>query len=75
MLEQENEPYTKLLEREQFLKKKLNQAYSAGMSDQIIDQLQKMIDEIQFEMYNQSEIQKYRSLLDRDDDDEDYIVR
>ena len=71
----ENEGLQKLLDRQQELKKKLIQAHRAGMSNQIIGQIQSMIETVEFEIYNQSELDKLKYNQDRNnDDDDDFII-
>ena len=46
----EDEGMQKLLDRQQELKKKLVQAHRAGMSMQIVGQIQSMIEQVEFEI-------------------------
>ena len=63
----------KLLDRQQELKKKLIQAHRAGMSNQIVGQIQNMIATVEFEIYNKSELDKAK-YQKPDDDDDDFII-
>ena len=63
----------KLLDRQQELKKKLVQASRAGMSNQIVGQIQSMIEQVEFEIYNKSELDKLKHQKP-DDDDDDFII-
>ena len=75
MDELENTPIQKLLDRQQELKKKLVQAHRAGMSNQIVGQIQSMVEQVEFEIYNQSEMEKLKYNQDRNnDDDDDFII-
>lgn len=75
MDELENTPIQKLLDRQQELKKKLVQAHRAGMSNQIVGQIQSMIEQVEFEIYNQSEMEKLKYNQDHNnDDDDDFII-
>lgn len=66
-------PIQKLDERLQELNKKRLQAYQAGMSYQILEQIDRMIEEVQLELYTETELFKYRSNKD-DEDGESFIV-
>ena len=71
----EDEGMQKLLDRQQELKKKLVQAHRAGMSMQIVGQIQSMIEHVEFEIYNKSELDKLKYNQDRgNDDDDDFII-
>ena len=71
----EDEGMQKLLDRQQELKKKLVQAHRAGMSMQIVGQIQSMIEQVEFEIYNKSELDKLKYNQDRgNDDDDDFII-
>ena len=75
MDELENTPIQKLLDRQQELKKKLVQAHRAGMSNQIVGHIQSMIEQVEFEIYNQSEMEKLKYNQDHNnDDDDDFII-
>ena len=69
----ENPSMQKLLDRQQDLKKKLIQAHRAGMSGQLVGQIQSMIENVEFEIYNISELDKLKSMPTKDDDD-DFII-
>ena len=69
----EDENLNKLLEKQQELKKKLVQAHRAGMSMQIVEQIQNMIDTVEFEIYNKSELDKLKHQKP-DDDTDDFII-
>lgn len=69
----EDESMQKLLDRQQELKKKLVQAHRAGMSMQIVGQIQTMIDNVEFEIYNKSEMDKLK-YQKPDDDTDDFII-
>ena len=69
----EDESMQKLLDRQQELKKKLIQAHRAGMSMQIVGQIQTMIDSVEFEIYNKSEMDKLK-YQKPDDDTDDFII-
>ena len=56
----------------QDLQRKRGQAYTAGMSQAIVEQLERMIDEVSLEMYTESELVKHRA--EDKGDGEDYIV-
>lgn len=71
----EDEGMQKLLDRQQELKKKLVQAYRAGMSNQIVGQIQSLIEQVEFEIYNKSELDKLKYNQDRgNNDDDDFII-
>jgi flagellar biosynthesis chaperone FliJ len=71
----EDEGMQKLLDRQQELKKKLVQAHRAGMSNQIVGQIQSLIEQVEFEIYNKSELDKLKYNQDRgNDDDDDFII-
>lgn len=71
----EDEGMQKLLDRQQELKKKLVQAHRAGMSGQIVGQIQSMIEKVEFEIYNKSELDKLKYNQERNnDDDDDFII-
>jgi len=71
----EDEGMQKLLDRQQELKKKLVQAHRAGMSMQIVGQIQSLIEQVEFEIYNKSELDKLKYNQDRgNDDDDDFII-
>lgn len=70
----EDEGLQKLLDRQQELKRKLIQAHRAGMSDQIVGQIQSMIEQVDFEIYNKSELEKAKWQKDADDDSDDFII-
>lgn len=67
--ENENPSMQKLLDRQQDLKKKLVQAHRAGMSGQLVGQIQTMIENVEFEIYNMSELDKFNNKPTTDDDD------
>lgn len=67
--ENENPSMQKLLDRQQDLKKKLVQAHRSGMSGQIVGQIQSMIENVEFEIYNMSELDKLNNKSTTDDDD------
>tara|TARA_B110000902_G_scaffold99202_1_gene117313 strand:- start:5849 stop:6073 length:225 start_codon:yes stop_codon:yes gene_type:complete len=69
--ENDNPSMQKLLDRQQDLKKKLIQAHRAGMSGQIVGQIQSMIESVEFEIYNTSELDK---LKQTPTDDDDFII-
>jgi hypothetical protein len=69
----EDESMQKLLDRQQELKKKLIQAHRAGMSMQIVGQIQSMIETVEFEIYNKSEMDKLK-YQKPDDDTDDFII-
>lgn len=73
MEEFEDQDLQKLLDRQQELKKKLIQAHRAGMSNQIVGQIQNMIETVEFEIYNKSELDKAK-YQKPDDDDDDFII-
>lgn len=73
MEEFEDQDLQKLLDRQQELKKKLIQAHRAGMSNQIVGQIQNMIATVEFEIYNKSELDKAK-YQKPDDDDDDFII-
>lgn len=73
MEEFEDSDLQKLLDRQQELKKKLIQAHRAGMSNQIVGQIQNMIANVEFEIYNKSELDKAKHQKP-DDDDDDFII-
>ena len=73
MEEFEDSDLQKLLDRQQELKKKLIQAHRAGMSNQIVGQIQNMIATVEFEIYNKSELDKAK-YQKPDDDDDDFII-
>ena len=58
--------------RMQELQKRRVQAYMAGMSQSILDQLDRMTDELQIDMYTETELQRFRA-QDKGDG-EDFIV-
>lgn len=58
--------------RLQELNRKRLQAYRAGVSANIIDQLNRMIDETQLDLYTESELERNRNQAK--DDGEDFIV-
>ena len=65
----------KLLDKQQELKKKLIQAHRAGMSMQIVGQIQSMIEQVEFEIYNKSELDKLKYNQERNnDDDDDFVI-
>ena len=71
----EDEGMQKLFDRQQELKKKLVQAHRAGMSNQIVGQIQSMIEQVEFEIYNKSELDKLKYNQDRgNNDDDDFII-
>ena len=71
----EDEGMQKLLDRQQELKKKLVQAHRAGMSMQIVGQIQSLIEQVEFEIYNKSELDKLKYNQDRgNNDDDDFII-
>jgi flagellar biosynthesis chaperone FliJ len=71
----EDEGMQKLLDRQQELKKKLVQAHRAGMSNQIVGQIQSLIEQVEFEIYNKSELDKLKYNQDRgNNDDDDFII-
>jgi flagellar biosynthesis chaperone FliJ len=71
----EDEGMQKLLDKQQELKKKLVQAHRAGMSNQIVGQIQSMIEQVEFEIYNKSELDKLKHNQDRgNNDDDDFII-
>jgi len=71
----EDEGMQKLLDRQQELKKKLVQAHRAGMSMQMVGQIQSLIEQVEFEIYNKSELDKLKYNQDRgNDDDDDFII-
>lgn len=74
MEEHQDESMQKLLDRQQELKKKVGQAYRAGMSMQIIGQIQSMIEQVEFEIYNKTELEKAKQAENRDDDSDDFII-
>ena len=74
MEEFEDQDLQKLLDRQQELKKKLIQAHRAGMSNQIVGQIQNMIATVEFEIYNKSELDKAKYQKPDDDDDDDFII-
>ena len=49
------------------------QAHRAGMSMQIVGQIQSMIDNVEFEIYNKSELDKIKHQRP-DDDTDDFII-
>lgn len=61
-----------LQERVELLNKKRLAAYKAGVGLHIIDQLDRMLDEAQVDLYTESELQKYRE--SNEQDGEDWIV-
>ncbi len=67
--ENENPSMQKLLDRQQDLKKKLIQAHRAGMSGQLVGQIQSMIENVEFEIYNMSELDILNNKPTTDDDD------
>lgn len=67
--ENENPSMQKLLDRQQDLKKKLVQAHRSGMSGQLVGQIQSMIENVEFEIYNMSELDKLNNKSTTDDDD------
>lgn len=74
MEEHQDESMQKLLDRQQELKKKVGQAHRAGMSMQIIGQIQSMIEQVEFEIYNKTELEKAKQAENRDDDSDDFII-
>lgn len=74
----EDESMQKLLDRQQELKKKVIQAHRAGMSPQIVGQIQSMIEQVEFEIYNKSELDKakwaQKRAEDGDDDSDSFII-
>lgn len=57
-------------ERHREINRKIVQAYSAGMNQNIIRQLEYMLEEVKLQMYDESELQKNRD----DEDGESFIV-
>ncbi len=72
--ENENPSMQKLLDRQQDLKKKLIQAHRSGMSGQLVGQIQSMIETVEFEIYNMSEIERFRQKSESDSDDDGLII-
>lgn len=72
--ENENPSMQKLLDRQQDLKKKLIQAHRSGMSGQLVGQIQSMIEAVEFEIYNMSEIERFRQKSESDSDDDGLII-
>ena len=72
--ENENPSMQKLLDRQQDLKKKLIQAHRSGMSGQLVGQIQSLIEAVEFEIYNMSEIERFRQKSESDSDDDGLIV-
>lgn len=61
-------------EKLQAINKKLTIAYASNMSFGIIQQLENLAQEIRFEMYNESELEKHRRSQQDGDNDESFIV-
>lgn len=74
MEDNENSNINKLLERQQELKKKLVAAHRAGMSGGIINQIQDMISTVEFEIYNQQQLEAARFAEKNKDDDDGFII-
>ena len=72
--ENENPSMQKLLDRQQDLKKKLIQAHRSGMSGQLVGQIQSLIEAVEFEIYNMSEIERFRQKSESDSDDDGLII-
>lgn len=60
-------------ERGQMLQKRLLQAHSAGMSYDVIRQLEFMIEQNNLDLYTESEMEKHRA-SQKNGGDESYIV-
>jgi uncharacterized protein YacL (UPF0231 family) len=60
-------------EQSQTLQKRLMQAYSAGMSYSVIQQLEAMIEQNKLDMYDESEMEKHRA-AQKNGDSDSYIV-
>lgn len=65
-------PIQLLDERLQQLMKKRLQAYNAGAGAHILDQIERMIEETQLDLYTESELQRHRD--SGKEDGEEWIV-
>jgi len=61
-----------LQEKLEMLNKKRLAAYNAGVGMHIIDQLERMIEEVQVDLYTETELKRYRESDEQDG--EDWIV-
>lgn len=69
---QKKTPIQELDERLQLLLKRRLQAYNSGASWPIIEQIERMIEETQLDLYTETELQRHRD--SKDDDGEQWIV-
>lgn len=60
--------FEELDERGQALQKRLLQAHAAGMSYNVIAQIESMIEQNNLDLYDESELHKHRSTQKGDDD-------
>jgi hypothetical protein len=68
------DPAQALNTRLQLLLSKRLQAHSAGASGQIMDQIDRMIEETQLDLYTETELGRHRNRKEGDDDGEQWIV-
>jgi hypothetical protein len=66
-------PIAELDEKLQILNRRRIQAYSSGMSLEIMDQINRLIDETSLELYTQTELERHRKSSDGEDG-ESFIV-